>query len=202
MIRFDSAGKRTPTGNIRVTEIPSRSAFSSDAPHTPKTKHTQEKPGGHATKSWRATRRHIITSEQSANQKASEANATIHLGCSTRSRLQREREIRFLCFRRLPSKHRLPHMGNQASAEGGGGGGAATTLQGGGGQQESSSRTAASTGGGGIVFGNGALAHHHLRNLLRPATGSLGLSKAELDKRCKPSGYVCCCINSFSAFPP
>jgi len=30
--------------------------------------------------------------------------------------------------------------------------------------------------------------HNALRNLLRPATGALGLSKAELDRRCQPSG--------------
>eukprot|EP00957_Ditylum_brightwellii_P063665 4832522-Ditylum_brightwellii.AAC.1 len=68
-------------------------------------------------------------------------------------------------------------MGNHHSSSSGGGGSASRTT--------TASSSLATAGGSGSRGG-----HHHRHSIIRRATGSLGLSKAELERRCKPSGYV------------
>jgi len=71
-------------------------------------------------------------------------------------------------------------MGNHHSSSSGGGGSASRTT--------TASSSLATAGGSGSRGG-----HHHRHSIIRRATGSLGLSKAELERRCKPSGLYPSC---------
>jgi hypothetical protein len=87
-----------------------------------------------------------------------------------------------VCVCVLEGEFRFIIMGNQASSDSGG------AAAGGGGDNRNAAAAAAaaasgSTGGG---VSSGAIVRSLLN--LRNSTGALGLSKLELDERCKPSG--------------
>jgi hypothetical protein len=85
-----------------------------------------------------------------------------------------------VCVCVLEREFRFIIMGNQASSDSGG------AAAGGGGDNRNAAAAAAASGSTGGGVSSGAIVRSLLN--LRNSTGALGLSKLELDERCKPSG--------------